>query len=72
MAFWRKLHCELIFLYFLLLIMDPVTTLANPVKITFESVFDLTIDQLRDELIQIGHDAKGCTNQQCRNVFVKF
>lgn len=48
--------------------MDPVPTLAMPVKITFDSVFDLTIDQLKEELIKLGHDAKGWTKsamQKC-------
>lgn len=50
--------------------MDPVTTLVIPVKITFDSVFDLTIDQLKDELSKLGQYVKGWTKPAMQNDFV--
>lgn len=52
--------------------MDPVTTLATPVKITFDSAFDLTIDQLRDELTKLGHNAKGWTKPAMQKCLCKI
>lgn len=39
--------------------MEPITVLAAPVKLKFESGFDLSTEQLKDELIKLGQDVKG-------------
>lgn len=52
--------------------MNPVTTLTTAVKVTLESVFYLSIEQLRDELIKLDHDVKGWTNPAMQKFLCKI